>query len=186
MSSVLVISGSSSTTSKTEKIAEKIARNCQELGHLVAHLRVRDLPARALLAGDSTATEMRRALDAVAAADGVVLATPIYQAAYSGLLKTFIDALPQFGLAGKSVLPVATGGSLAHVLALDYGLRPVIQSLAAGHVAPSVFVLGEQVVTTDADTILDERADILLRNAISDFQLWLTQPVRPIAMPRSA
>jgi FMN reductase len=186
MPSVLVISGSSSTTSKTEQIAEKVARTCRELGHLVDHLRVRDLPANALLNGDRSAPELRDALDAVAVADGVVIATPIYQAAYSGLLKTFLDAIPQFGLAGKCVLPLATGGSLAHVLALDYSLRPVIQSLAAGHVAPSVFVSGDQVVATDNELILDERANIVLRNSISDFQDWITRPVRPITMTRSA
>src|SRR5256885_12419558 len=41
----------------------------------------------------------------------VVVATPIYKASYSGVLKSFLDLLPQFGLAGKVVLPLATGGT---------------------------------------------------------------------------
>jgi NAD(P)H-dependent FMN reductase len=34
----------------------------------------------------------------------------VYKAAYSGLLKTLLDLLPQCALAGKVVLPVVTGG----------------------------------------------------------------------------
>jgi FMN reductase len=75
-----------------------------------------------------------------------VIGTPIYKAAYSGLLKALLDLLPQFALAGKSVLPLATGGSLAHVLAIDYALRPVLTSLGARHVAQGYFVL-ESAIT---------------------------------------
>jgi pyruvate-ferredoxin/flavodoxin oxidoreductase len=45
----------------------------------------------------------------------------------------FLDLLPQLGLTGKAVLPLAVGGSIAHVLAIDYGLRPVLCSMAAEH-----------------------------------------------------
>jgi FMN reductase len=51
----------------------------------------------------------------------------VYKAAYSGLLKTLLDLLPQCALAGKVVLPVVTCGSPAHVLAIDYALRPLYQ-----------------------------------------------------------
>ncbi len=56
----------------------------------------------------------------------MVIGTPVYKAAYSGLLKSLLDLLPQYALAGKTVLPLATGGSTAHVLAIDYALRPVL------------------------------------------------------------
>lgn len=50
----------------------------------------------------------------------MVFATPIYKAAYSSVLTAFFDILPQHALAGKSVLPLATGGSAHHMLAVDY------------------------------------------------------------------
>ena len=62
----------------------------------------------------------------VANAQLIVVATPVYKAAYSGLLKVFLDLLPQTALAGKTVLPLATGGSPHHMLALDCALRPVL------------------------------------------------------------
>jgi FMN reductase len=77
------------------------------------------------------------ALKAVAAARTVLLATPVYRATYSGILKTFLDALPQAGLAGKACVLVATGGSQAHFLSLDTGLRAVVASVK-GCSAPTV------------------------------------------------
>ena len=64
----------------------------------------------------------------------------MYQAAYSGLLKVFLDLLPQFAFRGKAVLPIVTGGSPAHVLAVDYALRPVLANLGAAHVGQGWFV----------------------------------------------
>jgi GNAT superfamily N-acetyltransferase len=68
------------------------------------------------------------------------VATPVYQAAYSGLLKVFLDLLPQFAFRGKAVLPLVTGGSPAHVLAVDYALRPVLSQLGAAHIGQGWFV----------------------------------------------
>ncbi|WP_204304970.1 NAD(P)H-dependent oxidoreductase, partial [Stenotrophomonas maltophilia] len=77
------------------------------------HIRLRDISAEALLGARPDDPGLAEAIECVEAADGIVVATPIYKAAYSGLLKAFLDALPQFGLAGKTVLQLATGGSLA-------------------------------------------------------------------------
>jgi FMN reductase len=186
MPAVLVISGSPSTTSKTEGIAEHVVRWCRTLGHPTDHLRVRELPPRALLAGDRGDPEVARAVHAVESADGVVLATPIYQAAYSGLLKAFLDTLPQFAFAGKIVFPLATGGSLAHVLALDYGLRPVIQSLAPRHVVQSLFVLGTHIASAQDGVVIDNGPAALLRDVVDDFHRSLAESPRQVTIPRSA
>ena len=79
---------------------------------------------------------MQRQSNCAAAARGLVIATPVYKAAYSGLLKTFLDLLPQFGLREKVILPLVTGGTPAHVLAIDYALRPVLNSLDPLHIVP--------------------------------------------------
>ncbi|XNM58781.1 NAD(P)H-dependent oxidoreductase [Escherichia coli] len=56
-------------------------------------------------------------------ADGLIVATPVYKATYSGALKTLLDLLPERALQGKVVLPLATGGVVAHLLAVDYALN---------------------------------------------------------------
>ncbi|WP_437719533.1 NAD(P)H-dependent oxidoreductase [Sorangium sp. So ce448] len=76
---------------------------------------------------------MLRSCQALPSAAGVVIATPIYKASYTGALKAFLDLLPQFGLAGKAALPLATGGTLAHVLAAA-GRHPAARALFPGHV----------------------------------------------------
>jgi FMN reductase len=87
----------------------------------------------------------------VAEAQAIVVATPVYKAAYSGVLKLLLDVLPQTAFKGKAVLPLATGGSPNHMLALDYALRPVLQSLSARHILPGVYATDAQVALTPED-----------------------------------
>ena len=94
----------------------------------------------------------------------------MYKAAYSGLLKTFLDVLPQFALRGKVVLPLATGGTIAHVLAIDYALRPVLSSLDPLHVVNGLFVLDKQIsVLESGEAELDADIDQKLNGALEQF-----------------
>ncbi|XVS60898.1 NADPH-dependent FMN reductase [Actinosynnema sp. CA-299493] len=154
MSSILVLSGSPSATSRTAALAEHVAARLRVDGHTADTVRVRDLPARPLQLGDATDPAIAAVVSAVAEADGVVVASPVFKAAYSGLLKLLLDLLPQFALKGKVVLPLVTGGSSAHVLAIDYALRPVLSSLGADHVVPGWFVLDRHVEALDDDVRL--------------------------------
>jgi FMN reductase len=145
MASTIVISGSPSDSSKTAILGDFVSDRLKARGITASHLRIRDLPGAALLAGDSSHPEIAREIDRVDTSDGVVFVTPIYKASFSGLIKLFIDLLPQFALKGKVAMPLATGGTLAHVLALDYGLRPVLQSLGVRHIVQSYFVLQSEI-----------------------------------------
>ena len=102
---------------------------------------VRELPASALMTADVQHAALRAAVDAVSQAELVIVATPIYKAAYSGLLKVFLDLLAPDALRGKTVLPLATGGSPGHLLALEYALKPVLAALGARHVLDPVYVV---------------------------------------------
>jgi FMN reductase len=145
MSSILVVSGSPSSTSRTAALGDHVADRLRHRGHAVRTVRVRDLPPAALLAADAGDPAVAEVVEAITDADGLVVASPVYKAAYSGVLKTLLDLLPQFALAGKLVLPVVTGGSPAHVLAIDYALRPVLSSLGAHHILPGWFVLDQHI-----------------------------------------
>ncbi len=146
MPTVLAISGSPSATSRTTKVLALVTQRIQAVsGARVDTVSVRDLPAAALLYGHRTDPDIAAVIAAVARADAVVIATPIYQASYSGALKALLDVLPQVALAGKVVLPLATGGSRAHVLAIDYALRPVLSALGADHIVPGYFLLDQWI-----------------------------------------
>ncbi len=88
--------------------------------------------------------------DAVAASDVVVFASPTYKAAYTGLLKAFLDRYPNNGLAGVTAIPVMTGGSLAHAMAIDTALRPVLVELGASVPTRGLFFLMSQMGEMDA------------------------------------
>ncbi|KEI45761.1 NADPH-dependent FMN reductase [Saccharopolyspora rectivirgula] len=169
MSTALVISGSPSKTSKTERVASHLVGRLAGEGHAAEHLRLRQLPPESLLAADTSDPLLANAVEQVEQADGIVLATPTYKAAYSGLLKLFLDLLPQFGFAGKAVLPLATGGTLAHVLALDYGLRPVVHSLGARHVVQSFFLLDKHITVTGEDFAIHEDSAGPLEDVFQQF-----------------
>jgi FMN reductase len=154
MATILVLAGSPSANSRTATLAEHIAVRLRGYGHRVRTVRVRDLPAEALLSADAHDPRVAEVVDAIADAAGIVVASPVYKAAYSGVLKTLLDLLPQFALADKVVLPVITGGSPAHVLALDYALRPVLSSLGAHHIVPGWFVLDRHIQATEVGDVL--------------------------------
>ncbi|QAU34005.1 NADPH-dependent FMN reductase [Janthinobacterium sp. 17J80-10] len=147
--SILLIAGSPSAPSRSSRLLQYTSDQLVLRGHRTDILQVRDLPAQALLHAQFGNAELKAAQAQVAVADAVIIATPVYKAAYSGLLKAFLDVLPQDGLAGKLVLPLATGGSQSHMLALDYALRPVLSSLSARHVLPSIYATDAQVVWSD-------------------------------------
>ncbi|MCX5384641.1 NADPH-dependent FMN reductase [Streptomyces sp. NBC_00083] len=146
MATVLSVSGSPSATSRTARLLRHLDARLIAQGHDVIPLDVRTLPAEALLGADFRHPAIAAASELFARADGVVIGTPVYKAAYSGLLKALLDLLPQFGLVGKTVLPLATGGSTAHVLAIDYALRPVLSSMGAAHIVQGWFTLDRDLL----------------------------------------
>jgi FMN reductase len=152
---VLIITGSPTRPSRTLGLAELAASHIEREGLSTETLHVRDLPADALLHARFDHPAIVAALASVERADGVIFASPVYKAAYTGVLKAFIDLFPQFGLRGKVVLPLLTGGTLAHVLALDYALRPVLQSLDPLLAVSGLFVLDKQIELSADGTKLD-------------------------------
>ncbi len=179
MASVLVLTASPSRVSRTAALARHVADDLVRDGHSVRELTLRELPPPALLAADTTDPGIAAAVRAVIASDALVVATPIYKASYSGLLKVFLDLLPQAALAGKVVLPLATGGTIAHLLAIDYSLRPVLQSLGAQHITAGRFVLDTHIDhTSGGPVLLDETARDCIQRTAAAFRDALRQPAQ--------
>ena len=96
------------------------------------------------------------------------MATPVYKAAYSGVLKTWLDMLPANALADKAVLPLATGAAPIHALAIDYALTPVLGALGATRSTGGVYLLDSQIQRCDDGTVQrDEAGDERLRRAVA-------------------
>lgn len=146
--SVLLIAGSPSERSRSTALLDRVGRLLSQRDVAIDRLQVRDLSSQALLLADFSHRTVVEALHQVDRAQAIVVATPVYKAAYSGVLKVLLDLLPQSAFKGKTVLPLATGGSPHHMLALDYALRPVLQSLGARHILPGVYATDAQVALT--------------------------------------
>jgi FMN reductase len=169
MSYVVSISGSPAAQSRSTHLLSLAESSLRSRGIAVRRIDARALPPAALMHADFAHPSIREALELIEHAQAVVISTPLYKASYSGLVKTLLDLLPQTGLAGKIVLPIATGGSLAHLLALDYALKPVLSSLGARHHLPrsaSGYVASPETVqrvSASADALahaLDEQAQL--------------------------
>ncbi len=147
-------------------------RNLERYGLSTAAITVRDLPPEDLIYARADSAAIQAQIALVRQARAVIIATPVYKASLSGVLKTFLDLLPPRVLAGKSVLPIATGGSPLHALAVDYALLPVLAALGAQHTLNSVYLIDTQIkldeVGLSIDTPVAERLDGALQYLIEE------------------
>ena len=163
--SVVVVTAGLSSPSSTRLLGEQLAAaTVASLGEPadVRVVEVRDL-AHQLVDNALTgfpATELRDALEAVAGADAVIAVTPIFNASYSGLFKTFFDVLDKDALVGTPVLMGATAGTARHSLALEHALRPLFAYLRATVVPTAVFAAAEDWAGTgEAGRALADRVN---------------------------
>jgi FMN reductase len=149
--SLVVVTAGLSQPSSTRLLADRLsAAAVDAAGSLGVQLDVRVLELRDLahditnhlLTGFAPAA-LRDALDAVSAADGLIAVTPVFNASYSGLFKSFFDVLDDGALADKPVLLAATGGTARHSLALEHALRPLFAYLHAVTLPTAVFAAPE-------------------------------------------
>ena len=112
----------------------------------------------ALLTGFA-AGDLARAQESVAAADGLVVVTPVFSGSYSGLFKTFFDVLEPGTLEDTPVLVAATAGTARHSLVLEHALRPLFAYLRAAVVPTAVFAASEDWGSTEGDSALRQRVD---------------------------
>ena len=174
---VLLIAASPSQHSRSAALLDHVGRRLERAGQRTERLQVRELNPLALVQANFSDASIVAATEQVAQAEVVVVATPVYKAAYSGVLKVFLDLLAQTALKGKTVLPLATGGSPHHMLALDYALRPVLQSLGAKHILSGIYATDAQVTLTPegASTLVPE----LAARVDDAVHLLLTETLRP-------
>src|SRR5215207_10742476 len=90
MIDVVTIAGSPATPSRCAAALETARELLERRGLTTADVNLRDLPPEALLWAVFQDPAVRRATSIVAQARAIIVATPVYKASYSGLLKTFL------------------------------------------------------------------------------------------------
>lgn len=99
---------------------------------------------------DWSSPEVDELVRQVGEAELVVVASPTYKGAYTGLLKLFLDRFAAGkGLTGLAV-PFFLGGSPAHSLAPEFTLRPLLTELGATVPGRSLYVVDSEHDNPDA------------------------------------
>lgn len=149
MAKIVVINGTPSLVSRINAVIEHAEADLVRRGFEVDRINVAELPPEDLIHTKFESEAIVKANGLVAEADAVIVVSPVYKASYTGVLKTFLDLVPQKGLAGKVILPLFMGGSLAHLLSIDYALKPVLSVLGARYILSGVYAVDSQVVRDD-------------------------------------
>ncbi|MFD6417726.1 CE1759 family FMN reductase [Streptomyces sp. NPDC060194] len=145
---LVVVSAGLSTPSSTRLLADRLTAAAVGRAGPAAEVEVielRDLAtaiAQHLTSGFPP-PRLAAALDAVAAADGLIAVTPVFAGSYSGLFKSFFDVLDKDALTGTPVLLGATGGTARHSLVTEHALRPLFAFLRAVVVPTAVYAATE-------------------------------------------
>ncbi|MDF3936302.1 NADPH-dependent FMN reductase [Pseudomonas citronellolis] len=179
---VVTLAGSPSQRSRSAVLLDIARQWLHERGVEVRSYQIRDFAAEDLLHARFDSPQVLELLEQVARADGLVIATPVYKASIAGALKVLLDLLPERALSHKVVLPLATGGSSAHMLAVDYALKPVLAALKAQEMLQGVFAEDSQIAYASAEhpaqlaPLLEQR----LLESLEQFHGALARRPRPI------
>lgn len=145
MSKITIISGSPNAASRLNGLIDYARKEIEALGHVTSTITVVTLPPEDLVHARFGSAAIVEANRLVEEADAVIIASPVYKASYTGVLKAYIDLLPQKGLEGKLVAPLFIGGTLAHLLTIEYALKPVLSTMGARHFVRGVYATDELV-----------------------------------------
>jgi FMN reductase len=167
MTKIAVVTGNPKPASRTHSVALAVA------AALAAELPgaetdpVIDLADHAPRLFDWSDQALSALTAQVAAADIAIFASPTYKAAYTGMLKAFLDRYGGNGLAGVTAVPVMTGGWPGHLLAVEVHLRPVLVELGATVPARGLYVTEPELADLDtAVTAWSTSAIPLIRNSL--------------------
>ena len=167
MKRLVVINAGTGNPSSTRQLTDRIAQKTLDLLGGEATASVIELgplaadTARAAVAG-FPGPELQAAIDRLAAADGIIAATPVYKAGLSGLFKTFVDVLDNDLIVAKPVLLAATGGTPRHALVIDDQLRPLFAYMRALTVPTSVYAAPEDWGATELGRRIERAATELV------------------------
>lgn len=125
---ILGISGSVKRPSRTAHVVERIVAAIGRTANVETDLIDLADAARAIV-------------DAVEAADVLVVGSPVYRASYTGALKHLFDLVDFRALQGRRAILAATGGSPLHGLMLEHQFRPLFGFFGAVTVPTTVYAV---------------------------------------------
>lgn len=177
MSDIILISGSPTLRSRSGALLEYAAARLVDEGLKATTLSIRDYPPEDLILGRYDSPAFNETKRLVAEARGIVVGTPVYKASFTGSLKALLDILPVQAFRNKTLLPIASGGSAAHLLVLDYALKPVLSALGASDILQGVYVTDPEVqFAENGEPLIDEEIRTRLGRELESLISKVTLP----------
>lgn len=176
-----VVVGNPKANSRTRAVAESVARIVLDrAGADPGTVSVIELSA---LSGDLFSwgdPAVAQAKATVLGSDLLVIASPVYKASFTGLLKAFLDQFGRDELAALATVPVMVGAAPLHSLAVETQLRPVLVEIGASCPTRGLYILETDVETVaeDQDGWLDiwGAALISVVHATADRRAQMVEP----------
>lgn len=170
MPTLVKINGSPSSPSKTgiliDAVGDAVARSTSIDTSTIALSEV----GHSVMCGMSrpeVSAKGEALLRAVECADILVIGTPVYRAAYTGVLKHFFDLVDRDVMRGRIAVVCATGGTAMHGLVIEHNLRPLMGFFAIQTVTTGLYGLSEDFADGQiASAALQERVERAAREAV--------------------
>jgi FMN reductase len=139
---VVALSGSLRRPSRTRTLVEAVGAEVARSRPIA--LRVADLVDAgpglgAALSRNELSGAAAELVGAIEGADALIVGSPVYKGAYTGLFKHLFDLIEPEALAGKAVVLTATGGGPRHTLVVEHSLRPLFGFFTALTVPTAVY-----------------------------------------------
>jgi FMN reductase len=137
----------SATRLLADRTADRVAAQAAGRGSVVtvSVVELREISAdiSTALVSQLITPAVRKAIETLGQADGIIAATPVYKAGASGLFTSFFQVLDNDLLIGKPVVLAATAGTARHALVADDQMRSLFAYLRTLTVPTSVFAAPE-------------------------------------------
>jgi FMN reductase len=153
-----VVVGNPKAESRTLRVALAVADVVEERLGGTSDRLVLDLAGVAAELFDPEAQQVNDLVNAVAASDLLIVASPTFKATYTGLLKSFFDRYGSNPLSGSVAVAVMTGAAPIHALAPEVHLRPLLVELGASVPTRGLYVTEQQF--GDLDTVIRAWAEV--------------------------
>jgi FMN reductase len=175
---LVLVSAGASDPSSTAMLADRLAARTvvaaeahgAELAVTTIELRTMANEIATALVSQNLGPKLTAAVEALGAADGLIVATPIYKAGVSGLFKGFFDVLDNDLLIAKPVALAATAGTARHALVVDEAMRSLFAYMRALTIPTSVFAATEDWADGNLEKRLERAATelaILMQSAFA-------------------
>ncbi|WP_062072298.1 CE1759 family FMN reductase [Demequina sediminicola] len=179
---LVVVSAGASNPSSTRMLADRtvqrVTTKAEAHGHRVSVdvIDVRELLPELpqALSSQFMGPGFTRAIKALAQADGIIAATPVYKASASAAFTGFFQVLDNDLIIGKPMVLAATAGTSRHALVVDQEVRSLFAYMRALPVPTGVFAAPEDM----NDAALAARIDRAAQELVTLMEAGFASAVR--------